>query len=164
MKRRTIYERFRKAGYTAANSYRAALIVEEFQNIETATEGDGELVGECRIGAKPEDDSYFAIFGEPEGYTDQHGRIVSPEQERAALCESFERDGVGDVFSEVWNGDEWQTADSIGMCAGYTDPTDPIENWYVPDLMQAVIEQAEELCTEADATRRQLGEFAGMLN
>jgi len=35
-------------------------------------------------------------------------------------------------------------ADSVSMCAGYEDPTDPAENWYVPDLLAGALKQLEE--------------------
>ena len=35
----------------------------------------------------------------------------------------------------------WQVADSIGMCV-YANPLDPLENWYIPDLMQSAIDGA----------------------
>ena len=42
-------------------------------------------------------------------------------------------------FSRLHLGDEWQHADSIGMCC-YRDPLDPFENCYVVDLMKSAID------------------------
>lgn len=88
-----------------------------------------EDAGLVKIEAEPEQESYFDVFGEPES-----------GHERKATIAMLERDGCWCVISKYWDGSQWQLADSIGMCAGYSDPTDPLQNCYVPDLMRSAID------------------------
>ena len=144
--RRYTYKDFRAAGYTAQHALRAAKIVERWNALEGA--------GLVRLGQDAEQDDYFDVFGEPDGYTDGNGKRVSAEQERQDLLDSFERDGLWIVYGEYSTlGDgAWHMADSVGMCAGYRDALDPLENWYVPDIMQSTISALEAARREALAT------------
>lgn len=99
-----------------------------------------ESAGLVRLRSEEEQESYFDGFGEPEAYTDAHGRRVSAEQARKELCELIDAKGCWCVISEYWDGEEWQQADSIGMCTGYDDPESPFENCYVPDLMRSALD------------------------
>lgn len=100
-----------------------------------------EDAGLVRLTAEPEEESYFDVFGDPEGYTRLDGKRVTAVEAKQALEASIERDGCWYVMSEYWNGAEWVNADSIGMCAGYANPMDPFQNCYVVDLMRAAIER-----------------------
>lgn len=130
-----LYRRFRAAGYTAAESYRSACTVYQFRNVEF--NGSMPKDGDLRIIAEPAQENYFDVYGEPEGYTNIYGRRVTAEQERQEIVDSIERNGLWTVCCEMWDGDDWEVVDSVGMNCGYNDPTDPVENCYVPDLMVA---------------------------
>ena len=128
------YLRFRSAGYSAAQSLGAAKAQAQFKELESA--------GLVRLVQAEELENYFAVYGEPEGYTGAHGRRVSAEQEREELVRSIEQNGIWYVGSE-WRAsaaDEWQLADGLGMNMGYRNPLSPVENCYVPDLMRAAVE------------------------
>lgn len=105
-----------------------------------------EAQGKVRLRAEDEQESYFDVYGEPD-----------TERERKAIIESIELNGnywcVAEylVREECPAGDcecpfhrdgreEWEQADSIGMCAGYNDPLDPFENCYIIQLMQSAID------------------------
>lgn len=125
----TTYRRLRDTGYRAGEAMRAARIMQEFEPYDGA---------ELRIHAYPEEDNYFSVYGEPDGYTDVNGRRVRAEQARAEIVDILNRDGCWIVCCEAYHPDHgWQLVDSVGMCAGYDDPTDPVQNPYVVDLMQA---------------------------
>ena len=105
------YSRFRQAGWHAATALRAVRTCAEFAALES--------LGLVRLVASEEVESYFDVFGEPEGYTDGNGKRVSAEAERQELVRSFERDGVWHVGSQ-WRtseADEWRPAAGVGMCA-----------------------------------------------
>lgn len=104
-----------------------------------------ESLGLVRIRAEEEQEAYFDVYGEPEGYTDQYGKIITPEEERKQIIESIELNGCWYLVAEyrLDENDEWEMADSIGMNVGYDDPTSPYENWYVSDLMASAIEKIE---------------------
>lgn len=102
---------------------------------------DAESAGLVRLRQEEEQESYLDSYGEPEAYTDMNGRRVSAEKAREELCELLDRKGCWWIVSEVFNGEEWEQADSIGMCAGYDDPCSPFENSYVPDLMRAALDR-----------------------
>jgi hypothetical protein len=131
------YKRFRATGADADYSLRAARILDRFE--------DAENDGLVRIVAEPEMESYFDVYGEPEGYVGQYGRRVSAEQERKELTDTFERDGLWCIKAEYRSCEKcgtFETSDSIGMNAGYQDPCSPFENCYVIDLMSAALEAA----------------------
>lgn len=94
-----------------------------------------ERAGLVRLRAEHEEENYFDVYGEPEGYED-----VSPEQERKDIERSIELYGCYYIVSEYFDGDKWRRADSIGMCAGYKNPLSPEENCYVPDLMRSALD------------------------
>ena len=131
---RTTYTKFRQRGYTARWAWQAARTVEAWEGRE-----------DVRLRAEPEQENFFDVVGEPEGYTDIHGRRVSAKQEREETCQMLERDGCWVVLSEYWDGTDWRVADSIGMCAGYKDPLSPFENGYVQDLMRAALDAADNV-------------------
>lgn len=130
---RHLYQQARRAGYDAKFALRIAKTAEKFR-----------ARSDVRIIAEPELESYFDVYGEPDGYTDTHGRYVTPEQERQSICETLDRDGCWLVVAEWFNHEteEWEQADSVGMCV-YSDPCDPIENCYVAQLMQSALDAAE---------------------
>lgn len=131
---RRLYVRARASGYRACEAMRNAKIVAAF-----------EARDDVRITAEPSDESYFDVYGEPEGYVDVNGRWHSPEMERKELIATIDRHGLWTVISEVLDPQtgEWEMVDSVGMNCGYSDPCDWLENCYVPDLMSAALEAAE---------------------
>ena len=135
------YKRSRKNGYAAMEAKLIADTEDRFEQLE-----QDDLV---RIIATPEYENYFSVYGEPEAYQDRNGRRVSAEQARKELVEMIDRDGCWYVSSQyrcVECG-KWETADGIGMCCGYSNPCDPVENPYVVDLMQSAINEVNKLET-----------------
>lgn len=130
------YSRLRRAGYSAADALRSAKIIAAFRKEE------GERV---RLRVEPEPESYFSFYGEPEGYTDQHGRYHSPEDERREISDRIDRLGLWHVVSEYRCSGcgAWEFADSVGMLEGHERPDDPAENWYIPDLMRSALDAIE---------------------
>ena len=129
------YRRFRRdAMLPAAEAWRAAKIVRAFD----AYESDGE----CRIELHEEQESYFDVYGEPDGYVGDCGRRVSAKEARAEIVRQIEQTGCYCVVVKVRNprtGD-FEHLDSVGMCVGYVDPNSPYQNPYVIDLMAAAVE------------------------
>lgn len=131
---RQLYLNARKAGHRAEEAYRNAKIVDEFNSRD-----------DCRITAEPEKESYFDVFGEPDGYVDIHGRWHSPEQERSEIVDTIERLGCWIVSCECLNHlGEWEIVDSVGMNTGYEKPCNWLENVYVTDLMQSGLQFLEQ--------------------
>lgn len=126
------YRTFRRGGYCPRHAIRAARTVHAFRNMEQ--------LGLARIIARPDDDDIFDTF-DLNGHVDEFGRYVSADEERAELAELVERTGAWIVASEVrtFDAEEWETIDCVGGCTGYDDPTDPVQNSYVTDLMAAAI-------------------------
>lgn len=116
----------------AVCALRDARTVAEFEELESQ--------GLVRIKAEPEQESYFDVYGEPDN-----------EKERKATEDYLERWGCWAVFSEYFDGDDWQHADCIGMCV-YADPMSPVENDYVPELMRAAIQAYKETAFFQDQT------------
>jgi hypothetical protein len=131
------YTQFRKAGYLPIQALRASKTLLAWEELEAQ-----ELV---RLRADPEEENYFDVYGEPDGYVDGNGRRVSAEQERKELEREIELNGCWFVRSEyrATPDDEWERADSIGMLTGYRDPLSPFQNNYVIDLMRAAIDAVE---------------------
>lgn len=128
---RAVYQRFRAAGNSAITSLQCAKTLLEFQ----AAEADGFV----KLDAIPEEESYFDVYGDPEEYTDIHGKRVSAKQARDHIVEQLERDGNWCVVSYWFDGSRWQFADSVGQCLGYSNPLSPFENCYVTDLMASAL-------------------------
>jgi hypothetical protein len=131
------YVRLRKNGALAAHALHMAKTWQRWEGMEDA--------GLVRLTAEPEQGRYFDVYGEPDGYTNQYGREVSAEEERKELCELLERWGCWHVRAEYRtdpDSEEWEPGDSVGMCV-YENPLSPLENWYVPDLMNETLEQLE---------------------
>lgn len=142
-------------GFTALDAWRTAQTVCEFESRMCGVFDDPESrIRDVRICQKPDDDSYFDVFGEPEGYTDINGRRVSAEDERKEIERQLELDGCWIVYSEVWNPEteEWEIVDSVGMNTGYNNPCSWKENWYVPDLMRAALDEVKKFDVEFVAT------------
>lgn len=108
---RSLYKRFRKAGYRASEAITNTKILDKWEDLEA----DGMV----RIIALAEDESYFDVFGKPDS-----------ERDRKRIVEEIELNGCWVVVSQVYNDetDKWEWYDSIGMCTGYNDPTSPFEN------------------------------------
>ncbi len=137
------WQRFREtSGYCtppgrAACAIRSARTLAEWRVLESA--------GLVRLRAEPEQESYFSVFGEPDGYEGANGRRVSAEQARKEMEEIIERDGNWCVVSQYWDGEKWRHADSIGQCTGYSNPIDPFCNDYVVGLMASAISKVEPI-------------------
>lgn len=134
MSTKTKLENYRKfkqntgglVGYCAAQAWRNANILEQW---EKALDND-----QVRIIAREECENYFDVYGIPDS-----------EKERKAIERELELHGCWFVTTEYRdeNGD-WQHADSIGMNTGYSDPTDPFQNCYVPGLMRSALDKVTE--------------------
>ncbi len=147
-KLQTAYTEFRKAGYRPVESLANARILLEWKGYEN------EYDDFVRIIVESERESYFAVYGEPEGYADRFGRYHSPEQAKQEIIDQIELNGCWHVISEVNVSDdtenpEWEMVDSIGMCVGYDDATSPFENCYVIDLMNAANKRAREIIIDS---------------
>jgi hypothetical protein len=140
--------KFRAAGFRSLEAFRSAKTCLTFRRLESA--------GLVRLRAEPERENYFSVYGEPEGYDGANGRRVSAEQEREEICRTLDRDGLWYCMAEWFDGEEWQHADSVGMCMGYRDPLSPLENCYVPDLMASAVDKAEAMLSE----REELAQFS----
>lgn len=140
-RRRDYFRRFLASGGYCIPPGRAACALAKARIFEQWR--DAEEAGLVRLRAEPEDESYFSVYGEPGGYRDARGHWVSAEEERKAIVEQIERDGCWCVLSEVWTGERWEVADSIGMCI-YSNPCDPFQNDYVPDLMSSALMRIQQ--------------------
>lgn len=121
---RNLYGKFRGL-WRAIESLRAAKIVAQFERHEHV--GDSPVVGDVCITCEQDPD--------PDLTSDVPGVAE-------ALRKAHNEWGTHIVSSQFWDGREWKTADSIGNCTGYVDPTDPFENVYVVDLMESAINQS----------------------
>ena len=126
------YQQFRSAGYQAHVALSSAKSCVEFMEL-----GNGKV----RIIAEPEFENYFDALGEPEGYTDIHGKHHSAEEERKTIEQSIERNGIYCIVAKYRDEEtgKWESADSVGMCI-YDNPLSPFENCYVADLMRSAVE------------------------
>ena len=90
--------------------------------------------GRARICIAPEQESYFDVFGELEGYTNDEGEFVTPEQEREDIINLIHRDGLWCYFAQVKCEccGQWETVESIGMVIGELD------NGYREDLIAEI--------------------------
>jgi hypothetical protein len=126
-----IYRRFRLKGVRAQEACINARVIYAFSRRE-----------DLRLIAEPEDDRYFDIHGEPEGYLSDEGHWVSEEKHRKQICDRLDRVGCWYVCSQkrspvcekCGDGGEWETVASIGMCV-CERPCSPFDNDYVISLM-----------------------------
>lgn len=134
-----VYRRLRAHEYTAKDALSGAKTLVAWQALEDR--------GLATIKAVAEEENYFDVYGEPEGYTNGYGRAITPEQERADLVWQLESWGCWRVFAEVRCPGCGRSAmlddASVGMCAGYQDPTSPYENAYVLDFMAMAVAHFE---------------------
>jgi hypothetical protein len=129
--------KFRNQGFNASQSLRAAKTLARWK--------DYENIGLVKMEAIEEEENYFDVYGEPEGYTDVHGKRHSAEDERKEIERQLNLHGcwiVRAMYRDSFD-DAWQSADSVGMCAGYKNPLSPFENAYVTDLMQSAIDAVQ---------------------
>lgn len=133
----SLWSKLRAENYHALTAWMAAKSILRFKELEEE--------GRVRLRCEPELENYFSTYGEPEGYTNTNGKRVSAKEERAELVRIMDRDGLWWLCSEVWDGEEWQHSDSIGMCMGYKDPLNLFENCYVPDLMGSAVDAWEKM-------------------
>jgi len=135
--RKGLYLSARRVGYTPPHAWHCAQTILAWRDEE-----DMELV---KIECEPDSEPYDP--GDSGGaYINQFGRRVSAEQARKELDELISRTGIWCIagYYRVSINDEWICADSICGCAGYEDPVDWRENWYVPDIMQATLDELEK--------------------
>ena len=119
------YLAFRRTGVgDAAACLENAKTVVAFEQAENA--------GLVRLMAHEEMENYFDVFGTPDSARE------GKEIER--ILDVY---GCWVVESDVFNPEtkRFEHADSIGMCTGYDNPLDPMENWYVPDLMRSALDR-----------------------
>ena len=114
------YRAFRAIGYRAAESLCAARTLTAWEH--------AVYENRVRIRTEPETEDYFGVYGEPD-----------TAREREQICASLSTHGCHCVITEYWAGAEWEIADSIGFCI-YPDPLDPLENAYVPDMIQSALD------------------------
>lgn len=126
------YKEARQAGYSASQALRTAKILVAWDKAEAN--------GLVRLRAEDELENYFDLYGEPEGYTNLHGKRVSAKEERDEIERQIDLYGCLCCISEYFVDGQWRTADSVGMCVGYRDALDWQQNCYVPDLMASALE------------------------
>lgn len=140
---KTLYREFRDAGYNPSDALSCARTVAEFSDLERK--------GFVTVDVEYEDENYWDVYGEPEGYVNIYGRHVSADEERAEIEHLIDVWGLTYVMARYRTDpdEEWQDADSVGMCL-YERPGDPLQNCYVPDLMRSAISalQAEMECED----------------
>ena len=112
------YKKFRKSGMIAKSALYSARLMVEFENRE-----------DLRIGIDPEYENYFDVYGEPD-----------TKKEKESIMHYLDLWGLYTVYVEYKckQCGEWILGDSVGMCC-YEDPADPLENWYIPDLIAGTI-------------------------
>jgi hypothetical protein len=139
------YERTR-----AIEALQKARIVAEFNDRESDDKRP-EDIGAVRLIQRDEQESYFDVYGEPDGYEGLNGKRVSAEDERKEIIRLIELNGCVYVAGQFWTGTHWETADSIGMCI-YDRPLDPFDNEYVVDIMRSTLVESAKLCSDLEAS------------
>lgn len=138
------YSELRRAGYNAQDALRGAKTWDAFT--------DAEGAGLVRLRAEPEQESYFDVYGEPEGFTALNGRRVSAKEERDDIAKLIDTVGCWWIVAE-WQDAEgfWHASDSVGMNIHH-NPLDPRDNCYVLDLMRSAVDalEAEQDANEAE--------------
>lgn len=132
------YKRARAAGYDPTFAGRIAHTLARWNELDCGHECD-RLV---RMVAEPENESYFGVYGEPDGYTNQNGREISAAEERAEICRQIDLNGCWYVKAQCRTSpdDDWQDADGdCGMCI-YDRPTDIFQNCYVEYMMRSALD------------------------
>ena len=121
------YRRFRSIGQKSQTALHSAKTLKEFKSLE--------FEGKARLRMEPEEENYFSVYGEPD--------TVEQRKEQEDI---LDRLGCWWVTSESScpSCGSWEHTDSIGMCAGYSNPLDPFENEYVIDLMAAAVAASKE--------------------
>lgn len=123
MNKQKAYARFRAHGHDALRAWCKTVILSRWDELEKA--------GLVRLASDEEQESYFDVYGTPDD-----------EKERKSIEHYLDLWGCFCVYTEYKGVDgEWRPADSIGMCV-YEDATDPFDNEYVVDLMDAAIDFA----------------------
>ena len=90
---------------------------------------------------------YVQIITRADEFPDTSHLDDLPQAKRAHEREKIDRDGVWVVLTQYRTDPDrgrWVTADSIGNCMGYDDPSNPFDNTYVPDLMQSAVDQLKQ--------------------
>jgi len=117
-------------GRNAECALRCARTLARFRELESH--------GLVRLRAEEEQENYFDVYGREDS-----------EKYQKQMEETLQRYGCWWIVAEWLTGeeacdgsDEWEQADSIGMCV-YYDPLSPFENCYVIGLMQSAIDALE---------------------
>ena len=127
----TLYRQFRQhspfmlVGRNAELALSAARTFGKWEEMEA----DGLVKIEAHIDHNP-DPSFYDTW--------EHLSDKTREQLKQAYCDDCW--GVITYYRCPHCGD-WQQADSVWGCSGYSNPCDAFENCYVIDLMQSAIEQ-----------------------
>jgi hypothetical protein len=141
------YKKARRAGYRSAEAWRIANTMAEADE-HLVDKHDEPTTGSIRLIAEPECENYFDVYGLPEAYTNANGRRVSAKQATKEMEDLLERNGCYYVASEVFDGEDWVHADSIGMIVE-NRPTDWGYNPYVPHLLRAALDAREAILEDS---------------
>lgn len=138
-------EDYRAAGMGLIQAHHAAQTTARFVELER--------LGLVRLRKEEEQESYYDVYGEPEAYEGRNGKRVSAEQARKEMDDVIDRLGCWCSVSEyrATDGGDWTLADSCGMHTGYADCLNPLENWYIPDLMSAAVSKCESALAAIEA-------------
>jgi hypothetical protein len=162
------YRRFLAAGYRAAEALRNARILIEWNDYCDDSADDSKIgdpdTGSVRLRALPEEESYFDVYGKPDGYIDIYGRRVTAEEERERIEELIERDGCWCVVVEYLDPHtlQWEHAGSVGLCVGYDDVLSPYCNMYIPDLMREALDAMHDAWDQYDQDVAVTNEIASL--
>ena len=145
------YARLRDAGLGGRVGFSASTALDAARTLVAFRAEEDETV---RLRVEDETDSYWTVYGEPEGYTDgRNGRRVSAEEERKETDALMETYGCLYMVAEYLDAasDEWEHADSVGMLVGYTDVRDPAVCDHAAELMGAALRARAESVADAEA-------------
>jgi hypothetical protein len=120
-----LYKAFRRDGYTASHAVHAARTLSAFRKLE--------VEGLVRIRVEADEEPY------------DWGDIEPSESD----IETLNNLGVWGTIGEVYEGckhcgnGKWTHVASCWGHAGYQDPSDPFENWYIIDHMASCVDYCE---------------------
>lgn len=135
--RKRLYVKFRANGGTPIGSWYCAGIVERFRANECG-EHDAPQIGDMRIRLEPDNEPYDP--GDTlEPFRGSDGRWRSREELERELNRILDSQGVWGVIGEVWDGSDWEHADSCWGYAGFDRPDCPIENFSIVDTMASCL-------------------------
>jgi hypothetical protein len=138
-----LYKEARAAGYPARHALDVSRTVAEWRRAEDA--------GVVRLRLEP-DYRPDMVDELVEGYQTRNGHDIGEDAARKACAEDLDRLGVWGTVGEYaapvcphcGAGGDWEQADSCWGHAGYRNPDDWRENWYVPDIMAETLDAARK--------------------